>query len=79
MDPDYGENWARYESGSGTSGLTFAYTVVEPNTSSQGIAVLANTLELKHGALRYVSSGDAAYLAHTGLDHNANHKVDWRR
>ena len=47
MDPaDWGRKWAAYESGSGTSGLTFAYTVVQPNYSSQGIAVLANTLEL---------------------------------
>ena len=79
MDPDYGEKWARYESGSGTTALTFAYTVVEPNTSPQGVAVLANTLELKYGAIRYVSSGDPAYLAHGGLDHDASHQVDWRR
>ena len=41
MDPaDWGEKWASYESGSGTSSLTFAHTVVEPNYSTQGIAVL---------------------------------------
>ena len=79
MDPDYGEKWARYEGGSGTNSLTFAYTVVEPNLSPQGIAVLANTLELIYGAVRYASSGDPAYLAHTGLGHDPAHKVDWRR
>ena len=77
MDPlEWGEKWAVYQSGSGTSSLTFAHTVVEPNISTQGIAVLANTLELNNGTIR---SGDAdADLTHTGLAHDANHKVDWR-
>ena len=79
LDPDKDEKWADYESGSGTASLTFAYRVVEPDISTQGIAVLANTLELKYGALRYASSGEPAYLAHTGLDHDPNHKVDWQR
>ena len=79
MGPGYGEKWADYESGSGTNTLTFAYTVVKPNTSPTGIAVLANTLELKYGALRYASSGNPAYLAHAGLAHNPAHKVDWQR
>ena len=77
MDPYYGPQWANYESGSGTSALTFAYQVAKPNHSPQGIAVLANTLELKYGALRYTSSGEPAYLEHAGLDHDASHKVDW--
>ena len=79
MGPDYGEKWARYESGSGTSTLTFAYKVVEPNTSPSGVAVLANTLGLRYGTIRYASSGNAAYLAHAGLGHNPSHKVDWRQ
>ena len=79
MDPaDWGEKWANYESGSGTADLTFAHEVVEPNLSTQGIAVLENTLELNGGEIRSTSSGDAADLAHEGLDHDANHKVDWR-
>ena len=52
MDPRWGEFWAGYESGSGTSALTFAYTVAEPNTAASGIAVLANTLELNGGTIR---------------------------
>ena len=59
--------------------MMFAYTVVEPNTSPQGIAVLANSLWLASGTIRYASSGDPAYLAHAGLGHNPSHKVDWRQ
>ena len=53
--------------------------MVEPNTSPRGIAVLANSLWLTGGAIRYASSGDPIHLAHTGLGHNPSHKVDWRR
>ena len=77
MDPaDWGAKWAAYEGGSGTAELTFAYTVVEPNESTQGIAVLANSLELNDGTIESASSGTDADLAHDGLDHDSNHKVD---
>ena len=77
MDPaDWGEKWASYASGSGTASLIFTHTVVEPNISTQGIAVLANTLELNGGTIR--SDGDDAGLSHTGLAHNPDHKVDWQ-
>jgi len=80
MDPRWGEFWADYESGGGTTGLVFAYTVAEPNTSPQGIAVMAQTLELNGGAIRSEGSTPTdAYLAHRGLGHNANHRVDWQR
>ena len=80
MDPaDWGEKWAAYESGGGTASLTFAHTVVEPNYSSQGIAVLADTLELNEGSIRSASSQTDAGLSHAGLDHDPDHKVDWRR
>ena len=79
MDPaHWGGKWARYESGSGTAELTFAYTVAEPNESTQGIAVLANTLELNGGTIESASSGTDADLSHAALAHDANHKVDWR-
>ena len=78
MDPaDWGEKWAEYQSGSGTDTLVFAHTVVEPNLSTQGIAVLENSLELNGGTIGF-SSGHAAYLGHTGLAHDDNHKVDWQ-
>ena len=77
MDPAaWGEKWASYESGSGTRTLIFAHTVVEPNYSTQGIAVLANTLALNGGTIR--AGGADANLAHDGLDHDANHKVNWQ-
>lgn len=79
MDPaQSGRKQAAYESGSGTKTLTFAHVVVEPNHSTQGIAVLADTLELGGGAIRSVATGLAAALGHQGLDHDPAHKVNWR-
>ncbi len=78
MDPaEWGEKQAAYASGSGTSSLIFAHTVVEPNLSRQGIAVLADTLTLSGGTIRTAGGTDAA-LGHTGLGHASGHKVDWR-
>ena len=74
MDPNFGEKWANYESGSGTATLTFAYTVVSPNVSTQGIAVLQNTLELNGGTIK--SGSVDATLTHTGEGHNSDHQVD---
>ena len=80
MDPaEWGTKWASYDSGSGTDNLTFTHTVVEPNLSTQGIAVLENTLELNGGSIKSSSSQTDADLAHAGLAHNPSHKVDWRR
>ena len=80
MDPaDWGEKWAGYESGGGTASLTFAHTVVEPNYSTQGIAVLENSLELNGGTIQSASSDTGAALAHDGRDHDPEHKVDWRQ
>ena len=63
MDPaHWGEKWAAYESGGDTKSLTFAHTVVEPNLSTQGIAVLANTLKLNGGTIRS-APGAGAVLA----------------
>ncbi len=55
--------------------MTFTHTVVEPNYSSQGIAVLADGLVLNGGTIQ--SGGVDAGLSHTGLGHDANHKVNW--
>ena len=79
MDPaSWGEKRAAYASGSGTAALVFAHAVVEPNFSTRGIAVLGNTLALNGGTIRSASSGAEASLTHTGLPHDAAHKVDWR-
>ncbi len=77
MDPaDWGEKTVNY---TGTVGdlVLFVYTVVEPNYSTQGIAVLANSLSLNGGTIRS-SSGTNAVLTHTGLDHDPEHKVNWQ-
>ena len=86
LDPaNGGDRWARYESGSGTNSLVFAYTVskgngdTKPDVSAGGVAVIANSLGPSGGVVRYESSGDPAYLAHAGVDHDPNHKVNWRR
>ncbi len=79
MDPaHWGQKWAVYESGSGTADLVFVHEVVQPNFSTQGIAVLGNTLELNGGAIRSAATEADANLAHEGLVHDPAHKVDWR-
>ena len=80
MDPaHWGRKDAVYAGGSGTTELTFTHEVVEPNYSSRGIAVLANTLALNGGAIRAAAGGTDADLAHTGLGHDPAHKVDWQQ
>ena len=72
-----GEQWAAYASGGGTTVLEFAWTVAQRDLSTQGVAVLENTLELNGGTIQSASTaGPNATLAHAGLDHDANHRVD---
>ena len=79
MDPaEWGTKQAAYHSGSGSTTLVFTHTVVEPNISTQGIAVLADTLALNGGTLQSTAAQIDANLAHAGLGHEANHKVDWQ-
>ena len=73
-----GNNWAEYESGSGTTELTFAITVEEPHETT-GVGVNGNTLELNGGAIASASSDAPANLVHTALSRNSNHKVDWQQ
>ena len=78
MDPNYGEKWADYQSGAGTTMLEFGYTVGEPNISTEGIKVVGDSLELNGGAIRSADTSAAAALAHDEEDHDSEHKVDWR-
>ena len=78
MDPNYGEKWENYESGSGTADLVFSHKVVQPNESTQGIAVLEETLESNGGTIKSTTTEADADLAPGGLAHDANHKVDWQ-
>ena len=52
--------------------------MAEPNTSPTGIAVLANTLQLNGGTIASAETETNANLAHAGLGHDSDHKVDWR-
>ncbi len=70
--------WAGYEGGSGTASLTFVHQVVQPNVSTQGIAVLEDTLELNGGTIKSTATEADADLSHVGLGHDAQHKVDWQ-
>ncbi len=80
LAPDGGQLWANYESGSDSDTLVFAYTVMQPNRSSRGVAVVAHSLELNGGQIRSMADQPVdARLSHTGLGHDANHRVDWRR
>ena len=66
--------WANYESGGGTTALTFAYTVVATN-QSVSTAVVANTLEVNGGTITD-AGGLNADLAHPGLAPDAAHAVN---
>ena len=79
LDPDYGEKWGDYAGGSSTATLTFAYTVTEPDRSTQGVAVLGNTLELNGGTMRSTATQTDVRLGHAGRDHDPDHMVDWQR
>ncbi len=74
---DGSTTWAEYSHGNGTTSLRFNHWVVEPDISSEGIAVLEDTLELNGGTLKSTATKDDADLSHDGVGHNANHKVDW--
>ena len=81
MDPaEWGRKEASYEGARDAAvlALTFAWTVVEPNFSRQGIAVLADSLVLGGGTIVSAATGEAAALGHAGRDHDPAHKVDWR-
>ena len=79
MDPeDWGEKWAAYVGGSGTTMLEFAHTVTEPNLSTGGIKVVGDSLEPNGGGVRNAGTDVAAVLSHGERPHNPDHKVDWR-
>ena len=73
---DGDEQWANFESGSGSTTLVFAYTAAAGDDSTAGVAVVANSLELNGGTIVSASQGGNALLAHTGLVSNSNHRVD---
>ena len=66
---------AAYVSGSGSTALVFAYTVVSGDTDTDGISIAANRLVLNGGTIKD-AAGNAATLTHTALSVQASHKVD---
>ena len=83
MDPDWGgfwadyERWANYETGTGTTTLTFAYRVVaKRDYAPLGIAALENRLDLNGGQIRSKATQTNAHLWYGGLGRNAGHRVD---
>ena len=64
---------ADYESGSGTAGLVFAYTVASGDTDADGIEILANQLALNSGTITDVP-GNTATITHTAV--TTQDKVD---
>ena len=42
-------------------------------------AALAQSLRLNGGTIQSADTQIGAYLAHGGLGHDGNHRVDWRR
>ena len=73
------QDWARYDTGTGTAKLTFSLQVGGTDVAPAGVAVLQNTLELNGGTI--VAQADSsinATLTHAGLAKDPDHKVDGR-
>ena len=66
---------ARYESGSGTDRLVFAYTVAENDEDADGIAIAANGLKPDGGGIEDAQGADAV-LTHAATPADAGHRVD---
>ena len=78
MDPSYGEKIAHCTNSSGfATALHFEHTVVEPNFSTTGIAVIGNSFNL-NGATVTESGTSIGAIRFPSVLHDPNHKVDWR-
>ena len=66
---------ARYESGSGTDRLVFAYTVAENDEDADGVAIAANGLKPDGGGIEDAQGADAV-LTHAATPADAGHRVD---
>jgi hypothetical protein len=64
-----------YSSGTGTSSLTFTYTVLTNDIASSGVGVNANTLELNSGTILDTASL-AITLTHVQIAQASNQKID---
>ena len=80
MDPAaWGQKWAAYESGSGTTNIHFAHTVVRNQTSQARASpcwpTLLNSMVEPSSA---ASSQVDADLSHDGKAHDPAHQVNWQ-
>ena len=66
---------ADYASGSGSTALTFSYTILAAQTDANGIAVALNSLALNGGTITD-TAGNNATLTHTAVADNASFMVD---
>jgi hypothetical protein len=66
---------AAYASGTGTTALTFTYTILSGQTDAGGISIAANSLNLNSGTIQD-ASGNTASLTHTAVTDNASYMVD---
>ena len=71
---------AGYESGTGTTALVFAWTVVDNREDADGIEIGANKLTLNGGTIRKAGSTTIeAVLDHAAVAADSGHKVDGMR
>jgi hypothetical protein len=66
---------ANYASGSGTTALTFTYTIASGQTDGNGVAISANSLRLNSGTIRD-AVGNSAVLSHAAVADNSSYMVD---
>ena len=68
---------ASYAGGSGTTQLTFSYTIQAGQNDANGISLTANSLVLNGGTIKDAATGGtAAALTHAAVADNAQYKVD---
>ena len=66
---------AAYASGSGTTALTFTYTVLSGQTDANGISIDLNSLNLNSGTIKD-AAGNSATITNTAVTDNASYMVD---
>ncbi len=67
--------YATYASGSGSDKLIFTYTVATGDTDANGLAIVANALNLNGGTLTD-TAGNTAVITHAAVADNADHMID---
>ena len=66
---------AAYASGSGTTALTFTYTILSGQTDAGGISIDANSLNLNSGTIQDAAANNAT-ITHSAVTDNASYMVD---